>query len=39
MGSGTDVAQESTDTVLLDNDITRFVDTLSIARRTRTIIF
>ncbi|WP_441277213.1 heavy metal translocating P-type ATPase [Tardiphaga sp. 172_B4_N1_3] len=39
MGSGTDVAQESADIVLLGNDLARFVETLAVARRTRWIIF
>lgn len=39
MGSGTDVARESADVVLLGNDLVRFVDTLAIARRTRGIIW
>ena len=39
MGSGTDVAQESADMVLLGNDLLRFVDTLKVARRTRSIIW
>ena len=39
MGSGTDVAQESADVVLLGNDLERFVETLAIARRTRGIIW
>lgn len=38
MGSGTDVARESADVVLLGNDLSRFVETLRIARRTRRII-
>jgi heavy metal translocating P-type ATPase len=38
MGSGTDVAQESSDVVLLGNDLLKFVATLRIARRTRRII-
>lgn len=38
MGSGTDVAQESADIVLLGNDLVRFVETLKVARRTRAII-
>jgi heavy metal translocating P-type ATPase len=38
MGSGTDVARESADVVLLGNDLTKFVETLRIARRTRRII-
>ena len=39
MGSGTDVAQESANVVLLDNDLVRFVDTVAIARQTRRIIW
>ncbi len=39
MGSGTDVARESADVVLLGNDLIRFVDTVVIARRTRRIIW
>lgn len=39
MGSGTDVAQESADIVLLGNDLGRFVETLSVARHTRRIIW
>jgi Cd2+/Zn2+-exporting ATPase/Cu+-exporting ATPase len=39
MGSGTDVARESADVVLLGNDLARFVDTVAIARRTRRIIW
>ncbi len=39
MGSGTDVARESGDVVLLGNDLVRFAETLEIARRTRRIIF
>lgn len=39
MGSGTDVARESADVVLLGNDILKFVETLVIARRTRRIIW
>jgi Cd2+/Zn2+-exporting ATPase/Cu+-exporting ATPase len=39
MGSGTDVAQESADVVLLGNDLKRFVETLALARRTRHIIW
>ncbi|WP_136620794.1 MULTISPECIES: heavy metal translocating P-type ATPase [Mesorhizobium] len=39
MGSGTDVAQESADVVLLGNDLARFVETLAVARRTRGIIW
>jgi heavy metal translocating P-type ATPase len=39
MGSGTDVARESADVVLLGNDLVRFVDALMIAQRTRRIIW
>ncbi|CAH5718968.1 cadmium-translocating P-type ATPase [Klebsiella michiganensis] len=39
MGSGTDVARESADVVLLGNDLERFVETLVIARRARRIIW
>jgi P-type E1-E2 ATPase len=39
MGSGTDVARESADVVLLGNDLVRFADTMAIARRTRRIIW
>jgi Cd2+/Zn2+-exporting ATPase/Cu+-exporting ATPase len=39
MGSGTDVARESADVVLLGNDLARFAQTLVIARRTRRIIW
>lgn len=39
MGSGTDVAQESADIVLLGNDLARFVETIKVARRTRAIIW
>ena len=39
MGSGTDVAQESADMVLLGNDLERFVETVRVARRTRGIIW
>jgi heavy metal translocating P-type ATPase len=38
MGSGTDVARESADVVLLGNDLLKFVETLRIARRTRRVI-
>jgi Cd2+/Zn2+-exporting ATPase/Cu+-exporting ATPase len=38
MGSGTDVARESADIVLLGNDLSKFVDTVRIARRARGII-
>ena len=39
MGSGTDVARESADVVLLGNDLVRFVEVVAIARRTRRIIW
>jgi Cd2+/Zn2+-exporting ATPase/Cu+-exporting ATPase len=38
MGSGTDVARESADVVLLGNDLSKFVETVRIARRARGII-
>ena len=39
MGSGTDVARESADVVLLGNDLARFVKTLRMARRVRRTIW
>ena len=39
MGSGTDVAQESADVVLLGNDLERFAGTVALARRTRATIW
>jgi Cd2+/Zn2+-exporting ATPase/Cu+-exporting ATPase len=39
MGSGTDVARESADVVLLGSDLVKCVDTLRIARRCRRIIY
>jgi Cd2+/Zn2+-exporting ATPase/Cu+-exporting ATPase len=39
MGSGTDVARESADVVLLGNDLVKFTETVRIARRTRRIIW
>lgn len=39
MGSGTDVAQESADVVLLGNDLARLAETLSVAKRSRGIIW
>lgn len=39
MGSGTDVARESADIVLLGNDLSKLAETLHIARRTRRIIW
>ena len=38
MGSGTDVARESADVVLLGNDLSKLVETVRIARRTHAII-
>ena len=38
MGSGTDVAQESADVLLIGNDLLRFVETIRFARRMRGII-
>jgi heavy metal translocating P-type ATPase len=38
MGSGTDVARESADVLLLGNDLEKFAETLAIARWTRRII-
>ena len=38
MGSGTDVARESANIMLLGNDLLKFVETLKIARRCRGII-
>jgi heavy metal translocating P-type ATPase len=38
MGSGTDVARESADVVLLGDDLLRFTEALRIARRCRAII-
>ena len=39
MGSGTDVARESADVVLLGNDLLKFTEALEIARWTRRIIW
>jgi Cu+-exporting ATPase len=39
MGSGTDIAKESADVMLIGNDLLRFVETIRIARRTRSIIW
>jgi len=39
MGSGTDIAQESADIVLIGNDLSKLVETLRIARHTRAIIW
>jgi heavy metal translocating P-type ATPase len=38
MGSGTDVARESADIILIGNDLSKFVQTLRVARRCRGII-
>ena len=38
MGSGTDVARETADVVLLGNDLMKFVEVLKIARRCRRLI-
>jgi P-type Cu+ transporter len=38
MGSGTDVARESANIVLLGNDLSKLVETVRIARRTKGII-
>src|SRR5579871_672400 len=38
MGSGTDVARESADVILIGSDLSRFVETLRVARRCRRII-
>ena len=39
MGAGTDVARESADVVLISNDLAKFVETVRIARRCRSIIY
>ncbi len=38
MGSGTDVARESSDVILIGSDLSKFVETLRVARRCRGII-
>lgn len=38
MGTGTDVARESADIVLIGNDLNRFVETVRIARKCQRII-
>jgi heavy metal translocating P-type ATPase len=38
MGSGTDVARESADVILIGSDLSKFVETLHVARRCRGII-
>jgi heavy metal translocating P-type ATPase len=39
MGSGTEVAREGADIVLIGNDLSRFAETVHLARRTRSIIW
>jgi P-type E1-E2 ATPase len=39
MGSGTDVARESANIVLIGNDLSKFAEVVTIARRCRGIIF
>jgi Cd2+/Zn2+-exporting ATPase/Cu+-exporting ATPase len=39
MGSGTDVAREAADVVLIGNDLTKLAETLAVARRMGRIIF
>jgi len=39
MGSGTDVARESANILLIGNDLSKFVDTVAIARRCMGIIY
>jgi len=39
MGAGTDVARESADVVLIGNDLSKFVETVRIARNCKRIIF
>jgi P-type E1-E2 ATPase len=38
MGSGTDVARESADVILIGNDLSKFVETLQTARNCRRVI-
>jgi Cd2+/Zn2+-exporting ATPase/Cu+-exporting ATPase len=38
MGSGTDVARESADVILIGSDLSKFAETLRVARRCRAII-
>ena len=39
MGNGTAVARESADVVLIGNDLNKFVETVRIAKRCRSIIY
>jgi Cd2+/Zn2+-exporting ATPase/Cu+-exporting ATPase len=39
MGSGTDVARETADVVLIGNDLMKLVETLAVARHMRRVIF
>jgi cation transport ATPase len=39
MGAGTAVARESADVVLIGNDLNKFVETVRIARRCRSILY
>jgi Cu+-exporting ATPase len=39
MGSGTDIARQSADVLLLGNNLMDFVETVRIARRCRNVIF
>ncbi len=39
MGAGTDIAKDSADIILIGNDLLKLVDTLQIARRTRSVIW
>ncbi len=39
MGSGTDIARESADILLLGNDLSRFVGTIQVARRSKMTIW
>ena len=38
MGSGTDVTRESAQIVLIGNDLSKFVETVRISRRTKRVI-
>lgn len=39
MGAGTDIAKDTADIILIGNDLSKLVETLRIARRTRTVIW